>query len=79
MRITLRIEKGLLRAAEGHAARSGHTLSAFVEDALRRALAEAKRGSRRAPLTLLTFHGDGLQPGVDLDDSAATLDVLEDQ
>ena len=75
MRITLQIEDGVLRAAEERAARSGYTLSAFVEDALRRALAEAKRRPGHAPQALPTFRGDGLLPGVDLDSSAATLDL----
>ena len=79
MRITLRIENGLLREAQEYAARTGCTLSAFVEDALRRALTEAKRRPGRAPQALPTFRGDGLRPGVDLDSSAATLDVLDDR
>ncbi len=36
----------------------------------RTAVAEAE------PVELPTFGGDGLQPGVDLDDSAALLDVM---
>jgi hypothetical protein len=31
----------------------------------------------REPVRLPTFDGDGLQPGVDLDDSAALLDLME--
>ncbi len=33
--------------------------------------------SRRTPVTLTTFGGSGLQPGVDLDDSAALLDLMD--
>jgi hypothetical protein len=29
------------------------------------------------PIVLLTVSGNGLQPGVDLDDSAALLDLME--
>ena len=77
MRTTVRLDDGLLREAKEHAARSGRTLTALIEDALRRALAEAKRRPERPTPKLPTFRGDGLQPGVDLDDSAALLDLLE--
>ena len=77
MRTTVRLDDGLLREAKEHAARSGRTLTALIEDALRRALAEAKRRPERPPPKLPTFRGDGLHPGVDLDDSAALLDLLE--
>ena len=77
MRTIVRLDEDLLREAQEYAARTGHTLSAFVEDALRRALAEAKRRPGRAPRALPTFCGDGLQPRVDLDSSAATLDRLD--
>ncbi len=74
MRTTVRLDDDLLAEAKAHVAHSGCTLTAFFEDALRRALAEAKQ---RPPPKLPTFRGDGLQPGVDLDDSAALLDLTE--
>ncbi|MYB41977.1 MAG: ribbon-helix-helix protein, CopG family [Chloroflexi bacterium] len=77
MRTTVRLDDVLLRQAKEHAARSGRTLTALIEDALRRTLAEAKRRPAHPPPNLPTFRGDGLQPGVDLDDSAALLDLLE--
>lgn len=55
----------------------GTTLTAVIEDALRRALAPAP-GGRAEPVALPTFRGDGLQPGVDLDDTASLLDLLDE-
>ncbi len=54
----------------------GTTLTALIEDSLRRALAPPGAPPRtREPLA--TFRGDGLQPGVDLDDTAALLDLMD--
>ena len=79
MRTTIRLDDELLGEAKAHAARSGCTLTALIEDALRRALAEARVRPQRPPPRFPTFRGTGLQPGVDLDDSAALLDVMEDR
>jgi hypothetical protein len=78
MRTTIRLDDQLLAAAKQAAARSGRTLTAVIEDALRQALAEAKRSKRTAPERLPTFRGEGLQPGVDLDDTAALLGLMDE-
>ena len=76
MRTTIRLDDNLLRRAKRAAADRGTTLTALIEDAVRRALAPAGPSARtREPLP--TFRGDGLQPGVDLDDTAALLDVMD--
>lgn len=78
MRTTIRMDEDLLRAAKAEAATSGRTLTAVIEDAVRESL--ARRGAAELPpVHLTTFHGDGLLPGVDLDSSAALLDVMEDR
>lgn len=42
-------------------------------------LAEAKRRSKKSALARLsTIRGDGLQPGVDLDDTAALLALMDE-
>jgi Uncharacterized protein conserved in bacteria (DUF2191). len=77
MRTTVRLDDDLLATAKQHAARTGRTLTALLEDALRTLLAlESKRRPGSAK-KLPTFRGGGLRPGVDLDDSAALLDVME--
>lgn len=77
MRTTIRLSDELLRDAKEHAARTGRTLTAVIEDALREALARSSQPTPRRRFKLPTFAGDGLQPGVDLDDSAALLDLME--
>jgi Arc/MetJ family transcription regulator len=76
MRTTIRLDDDLLARAKRAAVERGTTLTALIEDALRRALAPAAPPPRRR-LSLPTFRGDGLQPGVDLDDTAALLDVMD--
>jgi len=53
------------------------TPTALVEDALRERLSRRRQKSRSKPLRLTTYGKGGLQPGVDLDDSAALLDLME--
>lgn len=43
---------------------------------MRSSFSRTARGVRE-PVELPTFAGDGLQPGVDLDDSAALVDLME--
>lgn len=76
MRTTIRIDDRLLVEAKTRAARSGRSLTAVVEDALREAFAR-RDGGPRGPIELPVFPHGRLMPGVDLDDSAALLDVIE--
>ncbi len=78
MRTTIRLDEQLLTQAKEFAARTGRTLTAVIEDALRRALADAKRAKKGPPARLPTFRGDGLEPGVDLDDTAALLGLMDE-
>ncbi len=76
MRTTVNVDEQVLAEAKQLAARTGRSLSALVEDALRQALARRPAPAHGRP-TLPLFGGDGLQAGVDLDDSAALLDLLD--
>jgi plasmid stability protein len=78
MRTTIRLPDDLLRAAKIHATESGRTLTAVIEEALRVALASAAAPALDEAVTLPTYGRGGLRPGVDLDDSAALLDVMEE-
>ena len=77
MRITIRIDEQLHKEAKQLAARSGKSLSSVIEDALRESLAHQKLYNPSEPVHLATFKGKGLLPGVDLDDSAALLVLME--
>jgi hypothetical protein len=76
MRTTINFDDDLLAEAKQVAARTGRTLTAVVEDALRESLHRRHRTSRRAA-ELPTFGEGGVQPGVDMDDSAALLELME--
>jgi hypothetical protein len=75
MRTTITIPDDLLVEAKTRAAASGQTLNRVVEDALRMAFARRAAPVERPALPV--HHGTGLMPGVDLDDSAALLDLMD--
>lgn len=76
MRTTVDLPDDLLAEAKERAAREGRTLSEVVGDAVRSSFSRAATADRE-PVELPTFDGGGVQPGVDLDDSAALLDLME--
>lgn len=75
MRTTIDINDALLLAAKSRAARERKTLRAVVEQALRELLSGPKRGVVAGP-PIPVFHGQGVQPGVDLTDKAALEDLM---
>jgi hypothetical protein len=77
MRTTIRFDDQLLVQAKKLAAERGTTLTALLEDALHETLARRKPSHRRSKVRLLTFGGGGVQPHVDLDDTASLLDRME--
>jgi hypothetical protein len=77
MRTTVRLHEPLLEEAKKYAAETGRTLTAVIEDALREKLARRKHTVKRSRVRLPTFSGGKLQPGVDLDDTSALLDLME--
>jgi len=79
MRTTIRLDDALLRQIKSEAARLGVSLTRMIEDALRERMARIpETAATRARVRLNTFRGRGLQPGVDLDDSAALLDLMNE-
>jgi hypothetical protein len=79
MRITIRLDDQLLAKVKQVAVRTGRTLTAVIEDALRETLARQQQAAARPPVRLTTVSGNGVLPGVDLDDSAALLDLMENR
>ena len=77
MRTTVRLDDDLLRDVKQYAAQHDQTLTSVIEDALRLILARQKTVDSRKPVLLPTDSGNGLQPGVDLDDTSALLDLME--
>lgn len=70
MRISVELSAALIHDAKKLAAERGVTLTAVIEDALRRQLAKRR--------TLPAFKGDGLMPGVELRDTSRLLELLGD-
>lgn len=77
MRTTVRLDDHLMRAVKRYAAERQVTFTLILEEALRELLARKAEIGKRQPVRLPTFKGEGLQPGVDLNDSAALLELME--
>lgn len=74
MRTTVNLPDELLRDAKSRAAEEGITLTRLLAEALRLRMGDGPAAERfRMPV----FAGDGMQPGVDLSDNAATRDRLD--
>jgi hypothetical protein len=78
MRTTIRLDDDLLARAKALAARTGRSLTAVIEDALRAALAKGRTRRTKGRIALPRSGKGGLRPGVDLDDSKALLDSMDD-
>jgi len=76
MRISVTIDDELLRLTKEQALRSGRTVSQVIEAALRESL--ARRQPRPATRTRLVTSPGAPRPGVDLDDSAALLALMDE-
>ena len=78
MRTTVRLDDALLEQAKREARRRGETLTGLIERGVRLVLAQRSPVARRAPVVLpVSRVGGGLRPGVELNDSAALVDILE--
>ncbi len=77
VRTTVTIEDRLLMQAKLAATKTGRTLSDLVEDGLRTVLAE-RLGRPADRVTLATYGGSGLRPGVDLEDKDGLTALLDE-
>lgn len=77
MRTTVRLDENLMREVKQYAASEGKTLTAVIEQALRETIARRPRRVKAAATRVTTVKGKGLRPGVDLDDSAALLELMD--
>lgn len=76
MRTTINLDDNLMSDLKRLAADSGCTLTSVIHDALRESLSR-RQCARQGRVDLPVFHGTGLQPGVDISDSAAVLEIME--
>jgi hypothetical protein len=78
MRTTVRLEDALINQAKREAERRGETLTALIEQGLRLVLAQSRSRHQRERVKLpVSEAGGGVLPGIDLNDSAALLDIME--
>ncbi len=78
IRTTVRLEEALISQAKREAERRGETLTALIEQGLRLILAQSRPLRQREPVKLpVSKAGGGVLPGIDLNDSAALLDIME--
>ncbi len=77
MRTTIRLDDQLFKSAKRYAHDTGKSLTAVIEDALRQVLSRRTVKQPRKPVKLTMVSGQGVRPGVDLDDSAALLGFME--
>src|SRR5687767_13598992 len=77
VRTTVRLDPHLLAEAKRVAAANGRTLTSVIEDALRESFSRRRELQAGPVAKLPTFRGQGLYPGVNLDDSASLLELME--
>ncbi len=77
MRTTVRLDDDLLKQVKQYAVEHGMTFTDVLHQALRELLASRRRVRGRERVPLPSFCGEGLQPGIDLDDAAALLELME--
>lgn len=79
MRTTVRLDDALLDQARREAIRRGETLTSLMELGLRLVLAQKDRRQHPSKMKLPVSQATGgLMPGIDLNDTAALLDALEE-
>jgi hypothetical protein len=77
MRTTVRLDPGLMAKAKKEAARRGETLTSLIECGLRLVLARSAHNSKKHHIRIpVSKAKGGTLPGVDLDNSAAVLDLM---
>ncbi len=77
MRTTIRLQDKLLEQAKRKAAEEGRTLTSLVEEGLMIILAEPEQDERRRTVLPVSKASGGILPGVDINNSASLLDVMD--
>ena len=76
MRTTLNIDDQLLNSARHRAVEERVSLARVIESALRESL--SKPSAKRESIQLITASGQGVKPGVGLDNGRSLLDIMDD-
>jgi Bacterial antitoxin of type II TA system, VapB len=78
MRTTITIDDHLLDEVRRRATERRQTVSQVIEDSIRESLLR-HHGEPAPPFTVRPVHAGGTQRGVDLDDNAALLALMNDE
>jgi predicted transcriptional regulator len=78
MRVTVRLDDELWKQAKSVAVDTGRTLSSVVGDALRMSLARQAANQRKRVKLTISDGAGGLMPGVDINNSASLLDLMDE-
>jgi len=77
MRTTINLPDELILRAKKAALEADTTLTEIIENALREVLEKRRHKKKRREFKLITSGSGGLQPGVDLNDTSALLDIMD--
>ncbi|MGV9803533.1 ribbon-helix-helix protein, CopG family [Mycobacterium sp. NPDC003449] len=77
MRTTIRIDDDLYREVKARAARSGRTVAAVLEDAVRRGL-DPDAHHARPPYTVRPLGAGGLRPGIDISFNSTVAEAMDE-
>ena len=77
MRTTIRIDDELYREVKARAARSGRTVAAVLEDAVRRGLEPAAHQDR-PPYAVRPTGSGGLRPGIDIAFNSTVAEAMDE-
>lgn len=77
MRTTIQLNDQLHQLAREYAVMHGKTFTAVLEEALREKLLKRDKKPSSKRISLKTVKGQGLQAGIDLDNNAGLLDLMD--
>ena len=75
----MRLDPDLYARAKALAASTGRSFTKLVEDALRQVLERSDTPPRDRRFEAIVIDGNGVRPGIDLDDSSALWDLMDDR
>jgi hypothetical protein len=78
MRTTISLDEALLKRARRAALDRGISFNELVVAALRIELSRIPKSDQKKKILLPTFRGNGIRPGVDLDDGASLEDIMDE-
>jgi len=78
MRTTISLDEVLLKRARRTALDRGISFNELVVTALRIELNRIPKSDQKKKIVLPTFRGNGVRPGIDLDDSASLEDIMNE-